>query len=209
VARIYVARHGETDWNREARYQGQLESRLTELGLRQAEALAAALAGARIERVLSSPLARCRDTAEAIARKTGARVEIDPLLLEIAHGSWEGRLRGDIERDDPARMHAWRTAPSTVRFEGGESLAEVGERWRRFAASIAGGRNTVAVTHDVIVRLAILWASRRPEGDLWEPRVRNGGYAAFETSGSAWEVLDECCESHLAGLFSEEARQAL
>ncbi|HKE36237.1 MAG TPA: histidine phosphatase family protein, partial [Candidatus Baltobacteraceae bacterium] len=93
--RLYVARHGETDWNYEGRYQGQRESTLTELGRRQAEALAGALADSGARRILSSPLRRCVDTARPLAERLGISVETDDRLLEIAHGNWEGRLRAE------------------------------------------------------------------------------------------------------------------
>jgi len=176
--------------------------------MRQAEALAQALAGARVARVVSSPLLRCRQTAVAVARRAGASVEIDSRLLEIAHGTWEGRLREEIEREDAARMLAWRKAPDSVEFEGGESLAAVDARWREFAATV-DGRDAVVVTHDVVVRLAILSATFRPLADLWKPRVRNGGYAEFEVSAGTWHLLQECADAHLGSDVSEEARQAL
>jgi phosphoserine phosphatase len=207
--RVYVARHGETDWNHEGRYQGQLESALTDLGRRQAEALGDALAESAAARVISSPLARCVDTARPIADRLGVAVETDARLLEIAHGAWEGRLRDDIERTDGERMRAWRDAPETVTFAGGESLADVDRRWRAFAASLAGEEDAIVVTHDVLVRLAILAATQRKPSELWEPRVRNGGYALFETSNAVWHLREECHDRHLGGLLADTSRQAL
>ncbi|HVA33035.1 MAG TPA: histidine phosphatase family protein, partial [Candidatus Baltobacteraceae bacterium] len=179
MRRVYVVRHGETQWNREGRYQGQRESELSELGRRQADALAVDLSSSDAGRVVASPLARCTQTAAAIARALHLRVQTDPRLIEIAHGTWEGRLRSEIERDEPQRMREWREDPQLVRFEGGESLGDVDTRWRRFAASLPGDTNAIVVTHDVVVRLAILNAMRAPLADLWKPRVENGGYALF------------------------------
>ncbi len=204
-----MARHGETDWNREGRYQGRLESALTELGERQAAALASALSREAIVRVIASPLARCVETARPLARVLGVDVETDPLLLEIAHGTWEGCLRADLERDDPERMRAWRETPDRVRFEGGESLADVLARWRRFAASVLDGGSVTVVTHDVLVRLAILEGSGRALRDLWAPRVQNGGYAQFTASAAGWSLADECADAHLEGMLADTSRQAL
>jgi phosphoserine phosphatase len=213
VARLYVARHGETDFNRAGRYQGQTESRLTDLGLRQAEALADALAGSDVQLVFSSPLQRCVQTAQAIAARHGLPVIADSRLLEIAHGTWEGRLRGEIERDDPERMKAWRDVPHTVTFERGESLADVNVRWLAFAASVNPGANAIVVTHDVIVRLAVLCASNRPPADLWKPRVCNGGYAVVDVQGSArtrrLTLVSECESAHLGSLDVDPSAQAL
>jgi phosphoserine phosphatase len=206
---LYVARHGETDWNREGRYQGQRESHLTSTGRAQAEALANALGSEPITRVISSPLARCVDTAAPLAGRLGVDLEVDRRLLEIAHGTWEGRLRDEIERDDPQTMTAWRDRPDRVHFEGGESLEDVLARWRAFARSIDGKNDIAVVTHDVLVRLALLDAARRPLSRLWEPRVVNGGYARFHVEDGALRVLDECVDDHLGALLVDIARQAL
>jgi len=206
----YVARHGETDWNRTGRYQGQLESTLTDLGLRQASALADALCETGARRVIASPLARCTETARPIAAALGVDVETDARLLEIAHGTWEGRLRADIESEDPARMRAWMRDPGSVTFQGGESLLDVAARWKAFAESLSGKNDgTVVVTHDVLVRIAVLAASGRSFERLWEPRVQNGGYARFAVAPVRWRLLDECRDEHLAGMMADISRQAL
>lgn len=204
---LYVARHGETTWNREGRYQGQRESVLTALGREQAAALGTALGNRPLDAVYASPLARCMETAHALGRQAIA----DARLLEIAHGSWEGRLRDDVARDDEARFTDWRAHPERVRFEGGESLNEVLARWRSFAAMLEAtpAREVAAVTHDVLVRLAILDASDRGISELWEPRVVNGGYATLERTAGRWRVREECVDTHLSGILVDTAHQAL
>ena len=117
--RVFVARHGETTWNLAGRYQGRLESPLSPLGVRQANALADAMAKREVARVISSPLGRCMETARPTARRQNAALETDPLLLEIAHGTWEGRLRDEIAASDPQRYRAWRSDPANVGFDGG------------------------------------------------------------------------------------------
>ncbi|HTU68733.1 MAG TPA: histidine phosphatase family protein [Candidatus Baltobacteraceae bacterium] len=205
---IYIARHGESDWNREGRYQGQRESHLTEVGIAQARALADALADSEITRIIASPLARCVDTARPLTERLGLSLEQDRDLIEIAHGAWEGRLRADIVREDPEALRTWREHPERARFEGGETLADVERRWLAFVARLGRADNVAIVTHDVLVRVAILTAMHRPLARLWEPRVLNGGYAAFRGGGS-WELLEECADEHLRGLAVDTATQAL
>ena len=204
----YVARHGETVWNRDGRYQGRRESSLTQTGQRQAGALASELATVELERIMSSPLRRCAETASASAKRHGLGVEYDANLIEIGHGTWEGRLRDQIARDDPDTMRAWRERPETVQFDGGESLADVAARWQAFAERQRGG-DFLVVTHDVVVRIAILHATRRPLSTFWEPRVVNCGYARFCVKNGAWELLDECRDEHLGGLQVDTRSQAL
>jgi probable phosphoglycerate mutase len=209
VARLYVARHGETDWNRDGRYQGRRESSLTERGALQAGALAEALAGSGASRVVSSPLRRCIETAAPLARRLDFPVAPNALLVEIAHGTWEGRLRDEIALNDPHTYDAWRRAPETVTFEGGESLADAAARWARFAAVLDGEHTVVVVTHDVLVRLAILAASERPLSDFWKPHVENGGYAVLEGVAGKWRLIAECRNDHLHGIAADASRQAL
>jgi broad specificity phosphatase PhoE len=205
---IYVARHGETDWNREGRYQGQRESQLTDTGVAQAGALGEALSHKGVTRVIASPLARCVETARPLADRLGVAVETDRDLIEIAHGSWEGRLRSALEHEDAAQMRTWREHPEAIHFEGGESLAQVDDRWRTFVARLGDADDIAIVTHDVIVRLAILYATSAPLAALWQPRVVNGGFAVFRGRGS-WEVLDASVDEHLGALTVDTATQAL
>jgi broad specificity phosphatase PhoE len=209
---VYIARHGETDWNREGRYQGRLESTLTELGKQQAEALAGALALCGVSRVIASPLRRTIDTALPLTKRTGLPLEVDRRLIEIGHGDWEGRLRAGIEREDPERMRLWRTEPELAQFAGGENLAAVVERWQSLVADLSAlsGQGSVAlITHDAVVRVALLYLAGRAIGEFWQPRVVNGGYARCLIRSDGNEVLEGCCDEHLGGLTSDPTLQAL
>jgi phosphoserine phosphatase len=205
---LYVARHGETDWNREGRYQGRRESTLTETGRAQARALAQTLASHPIDRVIASPLRRCVETAVPLAELLRVEVETDDRLVEIAHGDWEGRLRAEIEQIDAEMMRQWRAQPELVQFRGGESLADVESRWQSFSQSLRDGGQLAVVTHDVMVRLAILDATRRRLSALWRPRVINGGYAVLSLGGLPI-LLEECVDTHLQGLLVDSRTQAL
>jgi phosphoserine phosphatase len=209
VAKVYVARHGETEYNREGRYQGRRDSALSALGRRQAAALAEKLSASAAVRVISSPLGRSIETARPIAERLGVALELDERLIEIAHGPWEGRLRVELEREDPARMAMWRSEPQAVQFEGGESVGGVDARWRSFAAACPANLDTIVVTHDILVRLAILAATNRPFARLWDAPAENGAYALFEVGNGQWRLLDECCSEHLAGMRADLNRQAL
>jgi probable phosphoglycerate mutase len=206
---VYVARHGETDWNREARYQGRRESNLTPLGVQQAGALATALAHESIERIIASPLRRCVGTAWPLSQRVRVAVETDPRVVEISHGDWEGRLRDDIAREDQQTFQQWQSQPQQVRFRQGESLADVQRRWRAFGAALVAEEGVCVVTHDVLVRVAILDATGRGLEQFWEPRVVNGGYARFAVEGGTWQLLDECVDAHLAGMLVDASSQAL
>ena len=118
-ATLYLVRHGESEANAARVFAGQTDSPLTERGRRQAEAVAEVLAAVTFDRVISSDLSRCRDTAEAIARRQGRTVEVFPALREIDVGSASGRPFDELKG-----LPSW-TDGTFVQWPGGESLEQV------------------------------------------------------------------------------------
>ena len=105
--RLLLARHGETAWNAEGRYQGREDIALSATGDAQARALGERLRALRIDRAVASPLSRARRTAElALGPDRASLLSIDAGLMEIAHGSWEGLLAPEIRERDPERARA-------------------------------------------------------------------------------------------------------
>ncbi len=214
---IWLARHGETTWNLAGRYQGRLESSLSPLGVRQAAALAEHFAaqhqqGERVPtRILASPLGRCTQTARAAAQRLGLAVETDERLIEIAHGTWEGRLKSELARDDPERYVRWSDDPAHVEFPGGESLHDVALRWYAAAAdfTLLDARDTLVVTHDAVIRCALLTARGRSFEHFWDVRVENGAYAVMDVDDGRLTVTRECVADFLGDLRSRPALQAL
>lgn len=200
---VRIARHGETTWNAVGRYQGRLETPLSSLGQAQAQALAAALRG-RVGRIISSPLSRCVQTAVPLAAIEGLPIETDPLLLEIAHGVWEGRYRSEIAQSAPDFYRRWRRHPETVKFEGGESLADVLERWKTFVAAFdTSGPDTLILTHDVVLRVAVLERTGRGLEHYRELRAPNAAYAEFRVEAGVWELVAPCVAEHLGSLVGK------
>jgi broad specificity phosphatase PhoE len=158
---VVLLRHGETAWNLEHRFQGQHDTDLTAGGHAQAlaagDALAGALAGLDV-RVVSSDLARARQTAEAVAGALAVPVVVDPRLREIAAGRWQGLLQPEIEALDPAGFAAWR-AGDDVRLGGAERPGESGDRVREavtdHAGGLAVGQCLVAVGHGASIRAGL------------------------------------------------------
>lgn len=121
---IYLLRHGQTNYNHEGRMQGQLESVLTPLGEAQVQAMADVLK-AHLEnpndwRILASPLARTRQSAAIVGASLGLPVEIEPALVEVGVGRWEGQLYADLRISHPeafARPDWYFQAPGGERFD--------------------------------------------------------------------------------------------
>jgi len=97
VTTLLLVRHGETDWNRDGRWQGQSDTKLNAVGRRQSRELAGELDG--VDVVYASDLARARETAELIAGERGLQVSVDQRLRERGFGAWEGLTTAEIEAD--------------------------------------------------------------------------------------------------------------
>ncbi|HKY85006.1 MAG TPA: histidine phosphatase family protein [Anaerolineales bacterium] len=128
MIRLVLIRHGETDWNREGRWQGQTDVPLNATGRRQAQGAAEAMRAAPPEAIYTSDLARARQTAEAVAEATGAPLLLDPRLREIDLGAWEGMLADDIRSHDGARVDLFLHDPHARAGLRGETVAEVFQR---------------------------------------------------------------------------------
>jgi broad specificity phosphatase PhoE len=135
VTTIFLARHGESDWNVEKRFQGHSDRPLTERGRQQAHALADLVASEEIEAVYTSPLKRAQETAEIVAATAGLEPVGLPELREVDTGSWSGLSRADVEARFPEGFARWRSGGSG--WEDGESYEEMAERVIRALRTIA------------------------------------------------------------------------
>lgn len=159
--RIIAIRHGETAWNVDARIQGHLDIALNDTGLWQARRLGQALAGEEIAAIYASDLSRAWQTADHVARATGAPLSPEPALRERGFGRFEGRTFAEIEAESPEQALRWRQRDPHFAPEGGESLVQLYERVVSAAerlASLHPGEQIALVGHggvmDVLYRAA-------------------------------------------------------
>jgi probable phosphoglycerate mutase len=201
---LLVIRHGETDWNREHRFQGQLDVPLNATGQAQAEALARRLAGEPWPVLVASDLTRARQTAEPLARAWGQReVPAVPGLREQAFGVLEGLTAEAAMAHHAAEWQAW------LRFEAGYALPGGGESNLAFSARVlaavdalaaahAGGR-VVLLTHGGV--LDMLWRAAQGES-LSGPRrcpIPNTGLNRLRWAAGRLEVLSWGDADHWPG----------
>jgi broad specificity phosphatase PhoE len=150
---LLLARHGETDWNRDRRWQGHADRPLTARGRAQAADLAARLADLPLDAVYASDLRRARDTAEPVATAHGIELVQLPELREVNVGSWQGLTREEAEARFPAGFQRWREGGTG--WESGESYGEMSARVlaavKRIANEHRGGR-VLVVTHGGPIR---------------------------------------------------------
>jgi broad specificity phosphatase PhoE len=123
---VYLARHGESDWNVERRWQGHADRPLTDRGREQARLLAKRLADVKLEAVYASDLRRAWETAQAVAATRGLEVVRLPELREVDVGSWSGYTRDECAERFPETFARWQQGGSG--WDDGESYEEMGER---------------------------------------------------------------------------------
>ncbi|RME88118.1 MAG: alpha-ribazole phosphatase [Anaerolineae bacterium] len=183
MTRLYLIRHGETDWNVEGRWQGQANVPLNARGRAQAARLAQALKDVPFDAVYSSDLARARETAEALARLKGLPVHEDPRLREIHQGEWQGMLVTEIQARYAERFERRKSDPLRVAPPGGETVAKVRERVVRALEEILAkhpGGTVAVVSHGFALAVALAHFRHRPIEEVWGMIPENG----------EWQVLD-------------------
>jgi probable phosphoglycerate mutase len=157
--RMIIIRHGESEWNLISRYQGQCDAALSELGQRQAEALAQRLANEPLDAIYTSPLQRASHTARAIAQfHPEVPLSTDDALMEIHHGEWQGKYASEVEEQFSAGLREWREQPMRSQMPGGESFSNVLKRTLEFQERVYAKHQaeTIAVsTHDVVIKMLV------------------------------------------------------
>ena len=201
---LLLARHGETDWTREKRWQGHGDPPLNERGRAQARALAAELAEVRIDAIYSSDLQRASQTAAIVAADRGLEPVLDPKLRENDFGDWTGLTRDEVERRFPhgalLRKHGRKG------WSGGESYQEMAERAVRAAAAIATAHprgRVLVVTHNGPIRAIHAHAVGVPY-----PEYRQAARSIKKGSVSAVTLEDGVWSRVLAGVRGLSASAA-
>jgi probable phosphoglycerate mutase len=156
--KLYLVRHGETDWNREARYQGQQDIPLNATGRAQAfrhgELLRRIVPDAAAFDFVSSPLQRSLETMRIIRGVLGASEDdfrIEPLIAELCYGHWEGKLASELSDTDSEGVAAKSADPFHWRPNGGESYSDLETRASRWLETLK--RDTIAITHGGVIRV--------------------------------------------------------
>lgn len=157
--RMIIVRHGESEWNKIHRYQGQLDTPLSELGIKQAWALAERLRTEPIASFYTSPLQRCSYTTEIIASyHPGVPVYQDVALLEIHHGEWQGKYADEVASQYREGLEEWRKYPMRSQMPGGESFSNVYKRSLEFKERVLAkhrGQTIAVITHDVVIKILV------------------------------------------------------
>lgn len=157
TTRIVLIRHGQTIWNRENRFRGQLDPELDEVGVRQAETTARYVAARwPVAAVYCSPLSRAHRTAQAVAQAQGLIAQPFEGLLDIHFGEMQGLGPREAYERNPDLLKEWMESPHTVSFPGGESLSDVQRRVSTGVVELVArhtGQTLALVSHTVVNRV--------------------------------------------------------
>ncbi|WOD38634.1 histidine phosphatase family protein [Nodosilinea sp. E11] len=186
--RMLLVRHGETEWNRQGRFQGQIDVPLNDNGRAQGAKAAAFLQPVAIDAAYTSFMARPRETAELILQHhPGLTLHAVNELQEISHGEWEGLFEAEIEGGYPGMLEQWQSAPETVQMPGGENLEQVWHRsiaaWKQIVAAHSGGdavQTVLVVAHDAVNKALLCHVLGMGPESFWRFKQGNGAVSVID-----------------------------
>lgn len=185
--RLYLIRHGETDWLSQGKLQGRADVALNERGRKQAQMVASFIKGLGTERLISSTLRRAKETAYYIAMECGLSFQEDPRLDEIFFGDWEGQPVDEIQTQYPNLYQSWIELKESFQAPQGESVKEVRERIRSFFDDIHTREETVvAVSHGGPIRLLVLEILKVPLHGFRSIRMDPASVVLIENDHGSW-----------------------
>jgi phosphoserine phosphatase len=206
--RFLIIRHGETDWNRAGRFQGQIDVPLNDHGRTQAAGAKEFLKGVPIDFAFTSPMLRPKETAEIILQAhPGVLLQTNANLQEISHGLWEGKLEEEIAADYAQELEDWRTKPETVQMPEGENLQDVWQRaasaWQDIVSKVGNVPQTgIVVAHDATNKVLLCQLMGLKMEDFWKVKQGNGAVTVVSyPKGIEEPPLIQCLNitSHLSG----------
>lgn len=190
---LHLVRHGRTVLNAEGRFRGRRDPPLDATGIAQAEVAALRLATAELVAVYASPLRRAVETAEPIARLFGLAVNLLSDLIDLDYGAWEGLTLEEAARDAPDAYALFRNSPGDAQPPEGERLSEVETRVTGALRGLIAehtGKEIVAVSHEVPIRLVLARLLRLEGTAIWELDVPTGSIAHLEDLDDHLQLME-------------------
>ena len=217
-SRLLLVRHGETEWNRQKRFQGQIDVPLNNNGHAQARRASEFLANVKIDKAFSSPMLRPKDTAlEILSKHPNIKLELFDELKEISHGLWEGKFEHEIEAEFAGQLDIWQSQPETVQMPEGENLQQVWDRiaiiWQKIVESVPAGETALVVAHDAVNKAILCLLFDFTPEQFWVFKQGNGGVSVIDYPQGAdgRPILQSCnITTHLSeGILDRTAAGAL
>ena len=172
MTKILLTRHGHVDGIKPKRFRGRAELALTELGLRQADALASRIAAQwKPAAIYTSGMQRCVVTGAKIAKACGVPASVLDGLMDLDYGAWQMRIQDEVKAEAPELFRLWYEAPQFLRIPGGESLQDVMARTFDALRTVLQrhvGQTVVMVGHDSVNRALLLQLLDQPLSAYWK-----------------------------------------
>jgi len=202
MAKLILARHGETLWNVEKIYRGRTDVSLDEAGIRQAELLGKYLSNWELEAIYSSPLSRALDTANIIASYQKVGVHIAEGLIDFDYGEWQSLTEQDAKRLHPALHNEWHNNPHNVKMPNGESLEDVRRRAIEVVNDVISQYqgSVVLVSHRVVNKVLICSLLGLDNSSFWNIKQDVGGMTIFNYVDGRFVLTRHNDTSHLKEL---------
>jgi len=202
MAKLILARHGETVWNVEKIYRGRRDVGLDEVGIKQAELLGKYVSNYGLEAIYSSPLKRALDTANIIGRYQKISVQIAEGLVDFDYGEWQCLPEQEVKRLYPALLNEWHNNPHKVRMPGGESLEDVRKRAIEVVNDVLSNyqRGVVLVSHRVVNKVLICSLLELDNSYFWNIKQDVGGITVFNYVDGRFVLTKHNDTSHLKEL---------
>jgi broad specificity phosphatase PhoE len=183
IKRIIVVRHGESVANTQGIFQGQTyDTDLSELGFRQAKALAERLKELGVSKIITSPLKRTYQTALEISRTTNADIEVRNEVIETNHGVWEGKSKDWIQENYKGVYDMWMEAPSQTTFPHGEAFMDTVNRVESFIDDYELIDGAAIVAHDNVLRIITAFAKGDLIDKIWDYEIEPAALNFFEVN---------------------------
>ena len=213
-SRIILIRHGETNWNKEGRFQGQIDIPLNEKGKGQAFKASQYLEEIEFTKAFSSSMKRPYETAKIILKNENLQIEKVDSLVEISHGLWEGKLEEEIKQTWPEMLKNWHEKPESVTMPEGESIKQVSDRaisaWNLICNSQNEDDITLLVAHDAVNKTLICHILGLSYSDIWMIKQGNGGITVIDIFKNKNYVLSSVnITNHLGQIIDSTASGAL
>lgn len=186
--KLYITRHGETEWNKAGKMQGWKDSNLSEKGIENAKRLGAKLREIEFDCIYCSPLGRALDTAKHIKGDKGTNIVICEDLKEMGFGTWEGMEHAKIEEFYPEQQYSFWNEPHLYEPVDGETFEVFLDRVRsvlNYIISNASGENVLVVTHAAVIKAIYSIIRNLPLEDFWSPPFM------YDTCLSVLEIANE------------------
>lgn len=199
--KIYITRHGETEWNKEGRMQGWKDSDLSEKGIENAKKLGERLKHVDFDCIYCSPLGRAVDTAKYIRQDKKTEIVLFDSLKEMGFGKWEGVEQEQIMELYPTEHFNFWNKPHLYNPIEGESFDGLFERVKDVLNQIIGnsaGENVLIVSHAVVIKAIYAIIKKYPLEELWKPPFLQGtSLTIIEVEDNKTNIILEADTSHL------------